>query len=159
MTRFFLDSYLLVIILSLVISMVIPDFLWGQQLLGVLWAMVVIMVGIRATRRGRSVWQVLRAGLLSQLVGIAIGIYAFVTTILNAPSTWAEGILEMWIYPVLPFIEKIKSNLFSEWSIVYLLSCFLPIVLGMIPIFGIVGINTMKFFGDMITQLGKNTDK
>ena len=146
MTRFFLDSYLLVIILSLVISMVIPDFLWGQQLLGVLWAMVVIMAGIRATRRGRSLWQVLRAGLMSQLGGIVVGIYAFVTTIMNYPSTWAEGILEIWIYPTLVFTEKIKLHLFGEWSIVYLLSCFLPIVLGIVPTIGIVSINSVKYF-------------
>ena len=148
LARKYFYSYLLTITLSLLLSILVPDHLWIQELVGALWAVFVLSTSVKAMTRGESAIQLLRAGLFSQLPGIFIGTISLVTTMLNHPWEWAEGLLELWTYPFLSLEENIKSTASSAFSTTFLLSCLVPAVLACIPLFGsFITVVRAKIFG------------
>ena len=148
MARMYFNSYLLTITLSLLLSILIPDHLWIQELVGAVWALFVLKASVKELKRGESAKQLLRAGLFSQLPGILIGAISLITTMLDRPWEWAEGLLELWTYPFLPLEENIKTTASSAFSTTFLLSCLIPAVLACVPLFGvIIAMIQMKIFG------------
>lgn len=109
-----------------------------QWFIEIEWLMAAFITGRWAARRGYSMRSIFHAGILSQLIGIAIGIFALASMMTNVDNEWAGGMLEIWVHPWMPMLEQLPVYVLGDWSNTYRMACFVPFILSMLPLAGAV---------------------
>jgi hypothetical protein len=119
-------SYILVIIASLVLS-AYPIL---QQLFVVVW---LILNGHFLWPYGKkhvdSFRLIIYTGILFQLPGFIAVVASLWSVLRNNNLEWGNGILELWVYPFLSFLELLPARHVGRLSEVYLSACLVPFVL------------------------------
>lgn len=130
MARYLFNSYLILIVASLLLT----DHLRIQRGLSLLWIFSVVVVWLKARQNDVSILHWLRATVISQLPGIIASAGSVWSMRHDGFGEWANGLLELWVTPLMPFLELLPAKSIYTISDVFLAACLVPFSLIVLSI-------------------------
>lgn len=125
MGRYLCEGYIALVVTSL--------FFIGHERLELIiasgWLFSTWGILVYSRSHGIRIWRPLFLGLLSQLPSMVAAVISFWSLEADHPNELANGVLELWVNPFMPFLELLPPVRIGEWSAVYIAACFVPIAL------------------------------
>jgi len=113
--RYIMDSYLVLFLASVLLRSS-----WSLRLvLLAVWYASLAILAVQLRRNRHAPWTLIGTALLGQLPGIAAGVCTAVLAPTSTIGVFASGLLEAWVFPVLPVLELLPVHRFHGASSTY----------------------------------------